>query len=128
MNKGWYLAYEKFSFIAVVPELRTVVGQEVASKLLVSDEEGMLQALKNCFRSLMTCPKEVVKTQLEALHKRLASLGMPQSGNSSDLHLAEYGFSLYLETEVSLGLSSVPSDKCLDSISQITSQPLPITF
>jgi hypothetical protein len=128
MNKGWSLAYEKFSFVAVVPELRTVVGQEVASELLVSDEAGMLQALKNCFRSLMTCPKEVVKTQLEALHKRLASLGMPQCGNNFDLHLAEYGFSLYPETEVSLSLSSVPSDKCQDSFSQITSQPLPITF
>lgn len=69
-------------FVAVVPELRRVVGQEVANELLVSDEAGMHQALKNCFRSLMTCPKEMVQTQLQALQKRLASLGMPQCGMS----------------------------------------------
>jgi hypothetical protein len=66
----------------VIPELRTVIGQEVASELLVSDEAGMHQALKNCFRSLMTCPKETVQTQLQALQKRLASLGMPHCGTS----------------------------------------------
>jgi mannose-6-phosphate isomerase len=129
MNKGWYLAYEKlFSFAAVVPELRTVVGQEVASELLESDEAGTLQALKNCFRSLMTCPKEVVQTQLQALHKRLASLGMPQAiiliftSGRMDLVFTQR------MTEVSLGFSSVPSDRCLHNFSQITSQPLPITF
>lgn len=61
-------------FLEVVPELRAVVGQEVASELLVSDEAGMHQALKNCFHSLMTCPEETVQTQLQALQKRLASL------------------------------------------------------
>lgn len=83
MNKDRYSAYEKlFFFVAVVPELRRVVGQEVATELLVSDEAGMYQALKNCFHSLMTCPKETLQMQLQALLKRLASLGMPQCGMS----------------------------------------------
>lgn len=61
-------------FLEVVPELRKVVGQEVANELLASDEAGMHQALKNCFSSLMTCPKETIQVQLQALQERLASL------------------------------------------------------
>lgn len=84
MNKDQYSAYEKlFFFVAVVPELRRVLGQEVANELLASDEAGMHQALKNCFRSLMTCPKETVQMQLQALQERLASLGMPHTLNES---------------------------------------------
>jgi hypothetical protein len=61
-----------------VPELRTVVGQEVVNEPLMSDEAGMHHALKNCLHSLMTCPKETIKRQLQILLRRLASLGMGQ--------------------------------------------------
>jgi hypothetical protein len=62
--------------VAVVPELRTVLRQEVVNELLMSDKAGMHNALKKCFHSLMTCPKETIETQLQILLRRLASLGM----------------------------------------------------
>ncbi|KAJ4443892.1 hypothetical protein ANN_05679 [Periplaneta americana] len=61
--------------LAVVPELRAVVGSHSVNELLMSDEAGMQDALKNCFHSLMTCSKEEIETQLRALLTRLASLG-----------------------------------------------------
>lgn len=96
MNKDQYSAYEKRFFFAVVPELRRVVRQEVANELLASDEAGMHQALKNCFSSLMLCPKETIQVQLQALQERLASLGMPDTlNNSFDPHSGDHGFSLH---------------------------------
>lgn len=61
-------------FLEVVPELRAVVGSHPVNELLMSDEAGMQDALKNCFHSLMTCSKEEIETQLRALLTRLASL------------------------------------------------------
>jgi hypothetical protein len=62
-------------FVPVVPELRTVIGKEVVNELLMTEEATMLQALKKCFHSLMTCPKEIIETQLQILERRLTSLG-----------------------------------------------------
>jgi hypothetical protein len=61
--------------VTVVPELQTVIGQEAVCELLMTEEARMHQALKKCFHSLMTCPKEIIETQLQILQRRLASLG-----------------------------------------------------
>lgn len=61
-------------FLEVVPELVTVIGQEAVYELTVTEEARMRQALKKCFHSLMTCPKEIIETQLQILQRRLASL------------------------------------------------------
>jgi hypothetical protein len=76
MNKAWYLAYERLFSVAVVPELSVVITQEVVNELLMSDDAGLHEALKKCFHSLMTCPEETVRTQLETLLRRLESIGM----------------------------------------------------
>lgn len=67
--------YEKMLFFPVVPELRTVIGKEAVNELLMSEEATMHQALKKCFHSLMTCPKETIEIQLQILEGRLTSLG-----------------------------------------------------
>jgi hypothetical protein len=61
--------------VPVVPELRTVIGKEAVNELLMTEEAALHQALKKCFHSLMTCPKEVIETQLKVLERRLGSLG-----------------------------------------------------
>lgn len=61
-------------FLEVVPELRTVIGEEAVNELLMTEEATMHQALKKCFHSLMTCPKEMIETQLQILERRLVSL------------------------------------------------------
>jgi hypothetical protein len=62
-------------FVPVVPEFRTVIRKEAVNELVMSEEATMHQALKKCFHSLMTCPKEMIETQLRILERRLTSLG-----------------------------------------------------
>jgi hypothetical protein len=66
---------KRWCSVSVVPELTTVIGNEAVSELLMTEEVALHQALKKCFHSLMTCPKEIIETQLKILERRLASLG-----------------------------------------------------
>jgi hypothetical protein len=66
---------KRWCSVPVVPEFRTVIGKEAADELVMTEEATMHQALKKCFRSLMTCPTEMIETQLRILERRLASLG-----------------------------------------------------
>jgi hypothetical protein len=73
---------KRWCSVAVVPELVTVIGQEAVYELTVTEEARMRQALKKCFHSLMTCPKEIIETQLQILQRRLASLGTRKYASS----------------------------------------------
>jgi hypothetical protein len=66
---------ERWCSVPVVPELRTGIGKEAVNELLMTEEAAMHQAQKKCFHSLMTCPKEIIETQLKILERRMASLG-----------------------------------------------------
>ncbi|XP_017780883.1 PREDICTED: mannose-6-phosphate isomerase [Nicrophorus vespilloides] len=65
---GFRPLHEIRKFIKDVPELRTVIGAANADKLINSTtkSDGM-DALKTCFRSLMTCNPDDVSSQLHVL-------------------------------------------------------------
>lgn len=60
---------------AVIPELSAIIG-EAGANLQASDEAGIQTCLRQCFKALMTCPAEIVKSQLASLVERHSSLGM----------------------------------------------------
>nr|CAD7569465.1 unnamed protein product [Timema californicum] len=71
---GFRLAREIAEFLKNIPELRVIVGEEVASKFVSSDEANQQSALKECFQALMTASKPVIESNLIALVTRIASL------------------------------------------------------
>ncbi|KAG8228285.1 hypothetical protein J437_LFUL006253 [Ladona fulva] len=71
---GFRPAAEIKNFLENIVELRILVGQEVASQLMNSDETGLQKALKDCFSALMTCPDDRVLTQTNAFIARLSNL------------------------------------------------------
>jgi GTP cyclohydrolase I len=75
MDKSYTQDMKRWSSFTVVPELMTVIGQDAVYELLMTEEARMNQVLKKCFHALMTCPKEIIETQLQILQKRLVSLG-----------------------------------------------------
>nr|CAD7428583.1 unnamed protein product [Timema monikensis] len=73
---GFRLAREIAEFLKNIPELRVMVGEEIASKFVSSDEANQQSALKECFQALMTASKPVIESNLIALVTRIASLGL----------------------------------------------------
>lgn len=76
---------EIVKFLKDIPELRSVVGDQNATKLEANVSSDCKPALKNCFHSLMTCSDETVKRQLLKLVDRFKSQG--SSHYLSDLFL-----------------------------------------
>ncbi|XP_031830410.1 mannose phosphate isomerase [Nomia melanderi] len=61
-------------FLKVLPELRTVIGEDKVYKFMATDEASVSRALKTCFHSLMTCDSGLVALQLRKLLDRLSNL------------------------------------------------------
>lgn len=53
------------SFLSEIKELRSVVGEEKAANLETSDDP--VAALRLCFKSLMTCPQDLLAKELDSL-------------------------------------------------------------
>ncbi|XP_044727663.1 mannose-6-phosphate isomerase [Chrysoperla carnea] len=51
-------------FIKEIPELKNVIGEELAEKLLQSTDENYTNILRECFHALMTCPEKKVESEL----------------------------------------------------------------
>ncbi|OAD59000.1 Mannose-6-phosphate isomerase [Eufriesea mexicana] len=61
-------------FLKILPELRTIIGENKVLKFITTDEASSTETLKTCFHSLMTCDPELVALQLKKLLDRLSNL------------------------------------------------------
>ncbi|XP_076172830.1 mannose phosphate isomerase [Ptiloglossa arizonensis] len=61
-------------FLKVLPELRTVIGEDKVLKFMTTDETSIIKALKTCFHSLMSCDPGLIALQLRKLLDRLSNL------------------------------------------------------
>ncbi|KAK7792881.1 hypothetical protein R5R35_000433 [Gryllus longicercus] len=63
-------------YVADIPELRRVIGEDLVSRFLKTKEpEDDKQLLKSCFQCLMTCSKDVVVEQLTLLVNKIKTEG-----------------------------------------------------
>jgi mannose-6-phosphate isomerase len=66
---------ETTSFIKSIPELKTVIGNELADKLVMEvnlgNEKDAVAAVQKCFTHLMNCSADDIQTQLRKLVGRL---------------------------------------------------------
>ncbi|XP_071441569.1 mannose-6-phosphate isomerase isoform X1 [Hetaerina americana] len=62
------------SFLKSIVELQNLVGQEIASQLINSEQHQTEAALKACFTELMKCPDERIAVQTNAYISRLSKM------------------------------------------------------
>lgn len=62
-------------FFKEIEELRGLIGEEVAVKLLNASEDSYKFELKTCFKQLMTCSQERVTGATEKLFRRFSLAG-----------------------------------------------------
>lgn len=63
-------------FFIEIKELRNLIGEEAALKLLNASEHSYKTELQNCFRQLMTCSEENVARETQSLLKRFELAGI----------------------------------------------------
>lgn len=61
-------------YLKLLPELRTVIGENIVNEFMMTNDCNDILPLKNCFHSLMTCDHDLVTLQLKNLLERLSNL------------------------------------------------------
>ncbi|XP_075229900.1 mannose phosphate isomerase isoform X2 [Lycorma delicatula] len=64
-------------FLQEISELRFIIGEELVANFLSSDEANLQNALRKCFRALMSAPDDVVGNAITSFLSTLSTLDEP---------------------------------------------------